>query len=76
MYKKGCKIVVLLIKPIAFVVFPLPSPSSYFKVPNVEEKAGKGIFRAQPQIANIAAETQTHELQKISNYILTTLRSE
>ena len=37
MYKKvwcTCKIVVLLIKPIAFVVFPLPSPSSDLKVPN------------------------------------------
>ena len=29
-----CKIVVLLIKPFAFVAFPLPSPSSYLKVPN------------------------------------------
>ena len=38
MYKKAwctCKIVVLLIKPIAFVAFPLPSPSSDLKVPNV-----------------------------------------
>ena len=37
MYKKGwctCKIVVLLINPIAFVAFQLPSPSSNFKVPN------------------------------------------
>ena len=36
MYKKAwcsCKIVVLLIKPIAFVAFPLPSPSSDLKVP-------------------------------------------
>ena len=35
MYKKAwctCKIVVLLIKPIAFVAFPLPSPSSDLKV--------------------------------------------
>ena len=29
-----CKIVVLLIKPIAFVAFPLPSPSPDLKVPN------------------------------------------
>ena len=29
-----CKIVVLLIKLIAFVAFPLPSPSSDLKVPN------------------------------------------
>ena len=38
MYKKAwctCKIVVLLIKPIAFVAFPLPSPPSDLKVPNV-----------------------------------------
>ena len=36
MYKKAwstCKMVVLLIKPIAFVAFPLPSPSSDLKVP-------------------------------------------
>ena len=39
MYKKAwctCKIVVLLIKPIVFVAFPLPSPSSDLKVPNTE----------------------------------------
>ena len=37
MYKKAwctCKIVVLLIKPIAFVTFPLPSPSSDLKFSN------------------------------------------
>ena len=37
MYKKACctyKIVVLLIKPIDFVAFPLSSPSSGLKVPN------------------------------------------
>ena len=28
-----CKVVVLLIKPIAFMKFPLPSPSSDLKVP-------------------------------------------
>ena len=39
MYKKAwctCKIVVLLIKPIVFVAFPLPSPSSDLKVPSTE----------------------------------------
>ena len=38
MYEKAsctCKLVVLLIKPIAFVAFPSPSPSSYLKVPVV-----------------------------------------
>ena len=38
MYKKAwctCKVIVLLIKPIAFVAFPLPSPSSDLKVPNL-----------------------------------------
>ena len=38
MYKKAwctCKIVVLVIKPIAFVEFPFPSPSSDLKVPTV-----------------------------------------
>ena len=38
MYKKAgctCKIVVLLINPIVFVAFPLPSPSSDLKVPNL-----------------------------------------
>ena len=38
MYKKACKIVFLVIKPIAFVEFPLPSPSSNLKVPNVETR--------------------------------------
>ena len=33
MYKKACKIVVLLIKPIAFVALPLPWPSLDLKVP-------------------------------------------
>ena len=32
--KSTCKIVVLLIKPIAFVTFPLPSPSSDLKFSN------------------------------------------
>ena len=41
MYRKAwctCKIVVLLIKPIAFVAFPLPSPSSDLKVPNKQQR--------------------------------------
>ena len=29
-----CKVVVLLIKPIAVLTFPLPSPSSLLKLPN------------------------------------------
>ena len=40
MYKKAwctCKIVVLLIKPIVFVAFPLPSLSLDLKVPNEEK---------------------------------------
>ena len=36
------KIVVLLIKPIAFVAFPLPSPSSNLKVPNDFPERGGG----------------------------------
>ena len=43
MYKKEwctCKIVVLLIKPTAFVAFPLPSPSSDLKVPNFSWDGG------------------------------------
>ena len=43
MYKKAwytCKMVVLLIKPIAFVAFPLPSPSSDLKVPIALDKMG------------------------------------
>ena len=40
-----CKIVVLLIKPIAFVVFPLPlpSPSSDLKVPIAPKKGSSWI---------------------------------
>ena len=44
MYKKAwctCKIVVLLIKPIAFVTFPLPSPSSDLKVPTIVQEYQK-----------------------------------
>ena len=44
MYKKvrcTCKIVVWLIKPIAFVMFPLPSPSSDLKV--LIKRRGPGI---------------------------------
>ena len=42
MYKKAwctCKIVVLVIQPIALVEFPLPSPSSDVKVPNNSSSA-------------------------------------
>ena len=38
-----CKIVVLLIKPIAFVVFPLPSPSSDLKFPIAPKKGSSWI---------------------------------
>ena len=37
------KIVVLLIKRIVFVAFPLPSPSSDLKLPNVSGKDGEGL---------------------------------
>ena len=33
MYKSTCRVVVLLIKPIAFLTFSLPSPSQFRKVP-------------------------------------------
>ena len=33
--RDACKIVVLLIKPIVFVAFLLPSPSSDLKLPNI-----------------------------------------
>ena len=37
-----CKIVVLLIKPIAFVAFPLRSPSSDLKVPIIKRERETG----------------------------------
>ena len=46
MYKKRdarAKIVVLLIKPTAFVAFPLPSPSSHLKVPNISSRREKAV---------------------------------
>ena len=46
MYKKAwctCKIVVLVIKPIAFMAFPLPSPSSDLKVPIISQTTRKFI---------------------------------
>ena len=53
MYKKAwctCKVVVLLIKPIVFVTFSLPSASLDLKVPIVFKKVmgeGWGIFERQ-----------------------------
>ena len=56
------KIVVLLIKPIAFVVFPLPSPSSDLKVPinrrnrhinyAIDVSVSKEIFRVGSPVAH------------------------
>ena len=40
MYQKAwctCRVVAFLIKPISFLTFPLPSPSSFRKVPNIPE---------------------------------------
>ena len=46
MYKKAwctCKVLVLLIKPIVFLMFSLPSPSLDLKVPNVKNDNKNGI---------------------------------
>ena len=45
MYKKACKIVVLLIKPFAFVAFPLPS--SDLKVPAIALVDGQNYSKTQ-----------------------------
>ena len=46
MYKKACRVVVLLIKPIVFLTYPLPSSSWFGKVPNISDQGAK--FK-QPQ---------------------------
>ena len=61
MYKKAwctCKVVVLLIKPIAFLPFSLPSASLDLKVPILAGKRGSRrhsntSFRANLVVANI-----------------------
>ena len=45
--RDACKIVVLLIKPIVFVAFLLPSPSSDLKLPNII--VGGGGLRLEGQ---------------------------
>ena len=54
MYKKAwctCKIVVLLIKPTAFVAFPLPSSSSDLKVPNFSWDGGNTQEKWKAKVA-------------------------
>ena len=43
MYKKACKIIVLLIKTYCFLTFSLPSPSSLLKLPSETEGEGGGM---------------------------------
>ena len=48
MYKKArctCKFVVLLNKPIAFLTFSLPSPSSLLKLPSPENAHARASSR-------------------------------
>ena len=41
MYKKARRVVVLLIKPIVFLMYPLPSSSWFRKVPNISDQGAK-----------------------------------
>ena len=43
MYKKACKIIVLLIKTCCFLTFSLQSPSSLLKLPSETEGEGGGL---------------------------------
>ena len=66
MYKKAwctCKIVVLLIKPIAFVAFPLPSPPSDLKLPTYI--IWKRIFKGRRTIRMIGVLA----IAKLSSFI-------
>ena len=65
MYKKAwctCKIVVLLIKPIAFVAFPLPSPSSDLKVPYITTAPPPNLTRLLHNTASYAGYATVHTL--------------
>ena len=56
MYKKArctCKIVVLLIRPVAFVVFPLPSPSSDLKVPTTSFRENVEVAETRYQMLEV-----------------------
>ena len=43
MYKRACKIIVLLMVPFCFLTFSLQSPSSLLKLPSETEGEGEGM---------------------------------